>query len=313
MHLCQGSRPPVLPTKSTYSASNMAEEFKAPGQMSDGTHYVMGGPESSQEVVVFLHGTGYSYWHFNRMAAYLNGLGFRTVQYDLVGRGFSEPSANGKYGQDEHMRQLENLIDALNLPRPLHLVGHSFGGSVASVFTATHQPMVKSLTLLAAAGMMNSFPMSMIRSAPLMRRTLKNSQMPRKSRVTAWRADFHQHTGASLVLEEEMVQHLSTLYDHRPQVFEAYFHALMQFPMYGIGPHLDQIANNPAITVQLMWGKEDKALAYKPHFDRFAEHLSGKACKFTTKVFEGVGHGFLLEKHQEVNEAIGNFLTSCKA
>lgn len=285
-------------------------ELQAPGKMCNGTHYVLQGPESSQELVVFMHGTGYYLTHYNRMAAHLNSLGFRTLQYDFIGRGFSDPSPDNKYGVAEHLTQLYALVDTLNLPRPFNLVGHSFGGAIAACFAASHPSWVKSLTLLAPAGLINSFPMSMVRNAPLMRRGLKNAQVKRPNRIQAWRADFHNHTGESLELEEEMVRDLSALYDARPQVFDAYFHALMQGPMYGIGPFLDQIAANPDITVNLLWGKEDKAVTYKPHFDRFVQHLSGKSCKFTSKAFENVGHGFLLEKHQEVNDAIGKFLTS---
>jgi pimeloyl-ACP methyl ester carboxylesterase len=99
---------------------------------------------------------------------------------------------------------------------------------------------------------------------------------------------------------------------HSPEVFTAYFACLMTFPMYGLDAEVDQIAANPNIAVQLLWEKEDVAITYKSFYAKWRKHFDHKACQFTSKVFEKAGHSFLLEKHQEVKEAIGNFITSLK-
>eukprot|EP01031_Cornospumella_fuschlensis_P029158 gene29158-35190_t len=164
----------------------MSEELTPQGQIIDGTHYVLGGPESAQETAVFLHGTGYTLWHFNRMAAHIASLGFRTLQYDMMGRGFSSPSPTGKYGTEEHVQQLYNLVQKLGISGKLHVIGHSFGGAVASCFVARHMDLVKSLTLLAPAGQVNKGPLSTVRYWALTRHAVKNAHSKLPNRVQAW-------------------------------------------------------------------------------------------------------------------------------
>lgn len=286
----------------------MAQKLAPQGKFSEGTHYILRGPETATELVVLVHGMKTYHTCFNRLATVLSGQGFLTLQYDMIGRGFSDPAPNGKYGDDEHVQQLYGLIDRLDLPRKLHMIGHSQGGAVAVIFSSRNWKMIKSITLLAPAGLMNAFPLGLIRHAPLIRMALKSSQRGKEGREKAWRSDFHSHDGVSLLLEDDTVADLHALYESRPQVFEGYFSSLMEFPLSGIEPHISQVGESADLRVLLLWGREDKAVAFKPHFYRWVNELSNTHCHFESRVIEKAGHGMMIEKHEEVNQAILAFL-----
>lgn len=78
----------------------------------------------------------------------------RVLRYDPRGfRGSSKPE-----GVFSHIRDLRALLDFTGISRA-HLVGSSFGGSLALDFGAAHLDRVASLVLVGAGGPQNGFPM----------------------------------------------------------------------------------------------------------------------------------------------------------
>jgi pimeloyl-ACP methyl ester carboxylesterase len=76
------------------------------------------------------------------------------LRYDPRGfRGSSRPSE-----PFSHLSDLLALLDAAGISRA-HLIGSSFGGSLALDFAALHPERVASLTLVGAGGPQNGFPM----------------------------------------------------------------------------------------------------------------------------------------------------------
>jgi pimeloyl-ACP methyl ester carboxylesterase len=125
-----------------------------PGQfikLSDGyVHYELSGPDDGQ-VAVLIHGisTPYFVWDDTRPA--LAKAGFRVLRYDLYGRGFSD-RPDVIYNEDLFDRQLLELLSALNISKPVDLVGSSMGGAIAVIFAARHPEKVRKLVLIAPAG-----------------------------------------------------------------------------------------------------------------------------------------------------------------
>jgi pimeloyl-ACP methyl ester carboxylesterase len=86
--------------------------------------------------VVFLHGLvmdNLSSWYFTLANA--AAMSADVVLYDLRGHGASERPAGG-YSVDDMLADLEGLLDALEISRPVQLVGNSFGGLLALKFAA---------------------------------------------------------------------------------------------------------------------------------------------------------------------------------
>jgi pimeloyl-ACP methyl ester carboxylesterase len=73
------------------------------------------------------------------------------VRYDLFGRGFSD-RPDTPYNIDLFVRQLGDLLDALHLTHPVHLVGLSTGGPITAAFTARFPERVSKLVLIDPIG-----------------------------------------------------------------------------------------------------------------------------------------------------------------
>lgn len=73
--------------------------------------------------------------------------GHRLIRYDLRGQGRSEAAPDGDYSIDAHLRDLERLLDGLDVSTA-HLVGLGIGGRIALEATRTRPDRVRSLTLI---------------------------------------------------------------------------------------------------------------------------------------------------------------------
>ena len=142
----------------------------APGQvieLTDGKiHYVMRGPESGPKVVM-VHGFSTPHFIFEQNASSLAANGFRVIQFDHFGRGWSDrPSA--AYDANFYDRALLELLDGLGISEPVGLVGLSMGGVISAEFAARHPERVDRLFLLVPTGLdvneSDSFQMQLTRA-----------------------------------------------------------------------------------------------------------------------------------------------------
>ncbi|EIV91425.1 alpha/beta fold hydrolase [Frankia sp. QA3] len=83
------------------------------------------------------------------MAAPLAAAGIDTVFYDLRGHGNSGRPPRG-YTVGDFVADLAGLLGALGLDEPVHLVGNSFGGTIAYGFAAVHPDRVASIVTIEA-------------------------------------------------------------------------------------------------------------------------------------------------------------------
>ncbi|MDX6237270.1 MAG: hypothetical protein QOG10_2085 [Kribbellaceae bacterium] len=107
--------------------------------------------EGKAPVVVLIHGILY-----DSLASYYFTLGptfaaegMDVVMYDLRGHGRTSRPATG-YRLEHHVEDLERLLDALEITEPVHLVGNSFGGSVAFGLAAARPERVATITAIEA-------------------------------------------------------------------------------------------------------------------------------------------------------------------
>ncbi|MFP8882136.1 MAG: alpha/beta fold hydrolase [Myxococcota bacterium] len=126
----------------------------APGsfvELTDGfVHYAWHGPDLG-EVVVLVHGFSTPSFVWAGIVEPLTRAGFRVLHYDNYGRGFSDrPHVNND--ADLFDRQLVQLLNSQSVEKPVHLVGYSMGGAIATWFAAHHPERVASMGLIAPAG-----------------------------------------------------------------------------------------------------------------------------------------------------------------
>lgn len=102
-------------------------------------------------IVVFVHGlvadnmSGFYYTLANPAAR----AGADVILYDLRGHGETERPPSG-YSLADAVGDLASLLDAMGVPIPVHVVGNSFGGTVALALAIAHPERVASLCLIEA-------------------------------------------------------------------------------------------------------------------------------------------------------------------
>lgn len=102
-------------------------------------------------VVLLVHGSvigGYAWREWQKPLA---DAGYRVIAPDLLGYGYSD-RPDVAYTRDFYTRQLAELLDALKIRVPVHIVGVSMGGAVVTAFAAQMSARVRSVTLIAPAG-----------------------------------------------------------------------------------------------------------------------------------------------------------------
>ncbi len=107
-------------------------------------------PERPLNTVVMLHGFGGNamQWQYQlRTLADMN----RCVAVDLRGHGRSDKPLTD-YSVDEMVEDIRAVLRELNITEPVVLMGHSFGGALATEFAHRYPDQVKKLVLAATTG-----------------------------------------------------------------------------------------------------------------------------------------------------------------
>jgi len=114
------------------------------------TWFTLSGPADGPPVVL-IHGLTTPSVIWLPLRALLAARGYRVLSYDLYGRGLSD-TVRGRQTLAFFRTQLSDLLDRLNVTRPVTLVGYSMGGAIAADFAAGgHVPLAR-VVLVATAG-----------------------------------------------------------------------------------------------------------------------------------------------------------------
>ncbi len=103
----------------------------------------------SGETIVLIHGLvvdDLSSYYFT-LANPLAAAGHDVVLYDLRGHGHSERPRTG-YTLRDGIADLDGLLTALAIDRPIHLVGNSYGGAIAIGMALDHPDRVADVTMI---------------------------------------------------------------------------------------------------------------------------------------------------------------------
>lgn len=131
-----------------------AARANAPGQFVDlpggKVHYWYSGPAGAP-LVVMVHGYSTPGFIFEQNAAALREAGFRVLQFDHFGRGWSD-RPGGRYDVDFYDDEVLGLLDTLSITEPVGMVGLSMGGPIVAEFAARHPERVSRVFLFVPAG-----------------------------------------------------------------------------------------------------------------------------------------------------------------
>jgi len=98
---------------------------------------------------LYVHGLGGSSQNWSALMAALDGV-VASEAVDLPGFGDSPPPDDGDYSITAHARAVIRYLDASELG-PVHLLGNSLGGAVATRVAAVRPDLVRTLTLVSPA------------------------------------------------------------------------------------------------------------------------------------------------------------------
>jgi long-chain acyl-CoA synthetase len=107
-------------------------------------------PEPHQRTIVFLHGFGGQarQWIY-QLQRFSNAN--RVIAIDLRGHGRSA-KPKGRYSMERIQADIASILDTLGVNEKISLVGHSFGGAIATEFAIQNPKRVDRLILIATSG-----------------------------------------------------------------------------------------------------------------------------------------------------------------
>ena len=110
------------------------------------------GASGAAPAAVLVHGMAtdtLASWYLT-LAHPLATAGFRVVMYDLRGHGHTERPTEG-YALDDFVDDLAALLAALDVTGPIHLLGNSFGGTIAFGYAVRHPERVVAIAAIESA------------------------------------------------------------------------------------------------------------------------------------------------------------------
>ena len=259
------------------------------------THYELSNADT-ENTVVLVHGFSVPIFIFDPTFKFLTDSGFRTLRYDLFGRGFSD-RPHIRYNSDLFDKQLLDLLDALCFTSSVNLIGLSMGGPVSATFTAHHPKRVKSLTLIDPSGArpISLTPLLKLAKIPIVAETIFG-WMGTEGMVRAAGKDFY---------DPNLVEHFIGKYKIQMQ-YKGFKRALLSSIRNNM---LDSCVNTYEqvgkldIPIQLFWGRNDGTVAFEHSND-----LRAAMPKAEFHVIENCGHIPHYEKPDEVNPILLEFL-----
>jgi pimeloyl-ACP methyl ester carboxylesterase len=180
-------------------------------------HVLEWAPPSHDAVVVLVHGFMDAAATFDLIAPQLAGARLRVLAADMRGFGDGPRVPDGAYYHfPDYFADLAAILDhpeiglATSSERPIYLVGHSMGGTIATLLAGTFPERFTKLALLEGVGPPdNAFDMAPVRA----RTWLEQIRAPQKSRPTLSLADAEKrlsknHPGVEASVIQSRVRHL---------------------------------------------------------------------------------------------------------
>lgn len=248
--------------------------------------------------IVLIHGFSVPNFIWDPTFDFLVRSGFRVLRYDLFGRGFSD---RPRTSYDIHLfvRQLKNLLDALDITEPVHLAGLSMGGPISTAFVDQFPERVKSHILIDPAG-----------ARPIrLSWALKAAKLPLVPELALglFGGEGLVKSIASDFFNREIIEEFQAKY--RVQMrYQGFIRAILSTVRNGM---LDSFLetyqrvgklNKPTL---LIWGRNDTTVPFAD-----SELLRTAIPQAQFHVIENSSHIPHYEKPEEVNPILQQFLTS---
>lgn len=194
-------------------------------------------------LVVCVHGilTDSLASYYFTLAPAFAAAGYEVLMYDLRGHGRSHRPATG-YQLERFVGDLRHLLDRLQVRRPVHLIGNSFGGTVAFGLAAANPELVASLAFIESEPALAPWAPKMAANLARAKRELVREES------LAWIAQEYSPHTARLARGAAKLLHGTTIAEDVPasQVLVEAEVAAIEAPVFGIyGDRSDLAAQAP--------------------------------------------------------------------
>lgn len=293
-----GARTLDAAERAALQADGLAHSFV---DLRDGTvHYQIAGPESGTPVLL-VHGFALPSFVWDDHIGPLAEAGYRVVRFDNYGRGFSD-RPRGPYDADLTDRLIVNLLGALGIDGPLHIVGYSMGGATAAIFAAGHPERVRSTTFIAPAGFgtrRSSALLSFVTLpgvGELTARLFGDRLAPRIVKVQA--ANAPDPAAFAAAFERQAAY---------PGYIEALLSTLRHYPLTSAQDYYRRAAGHgrPAMAI---WGEADELVPFE-----LAAALHDIVPSVTLHSFPGIGHDITYARPGLVRPLLTDFFARTDA
>lgn len=257
-------------------------------------HYRLEGPDAGP-VIVLVHGFSTPSIVWEDYFKPLTAAGYRVLAYDNFGRGLSD-RPDAVYNADLFDRQLTELIEALKIDRRIDLVGYSMGGAIATIFAARHPEFVRSLTLIAPAGL----GVATNEDAELLKRPLIGDWIVRLFGTRIFYSAASQEA-ASAPNPGAFLAGFSRQLDYRGYG-DALLSTMRYYPLTGADAFFAKVGESE-MPVLAIWGEADETVPYEN-----AEKLMSLMPQAQLRSYSGTGHNIAFARPGLVSGLIEDFL-----
>jgi abhydrolase domain-containing protein 6 len=241
------------------------------------------------ETLLLLHGFGAEKDHWTQVARFLTPH-FRIIAPDLPGFGESSRRSEANYGLDSQLDRIAEFIRTLGLSN-FHLGGNSMGGYLAAMYAARAPDQVRSLWLLAPAGVASAEPSELFQQIGTGDNTLLID-----SEVKGKRLMHMLFSKAPFVPEE-----FQKIWRQRA-ITNCPFNTKIFQELFGEPVMLDERIKELATPTLIVWGADDRILHVSG-----AHGLKQLLPNARVRLVPGVGHCPMIERPRDSAADFLNF------
>jgi len=221
----------------------------------------------------------------------------RMMVITLHNRGVGKSSRpNYPYTMDMYLQDIKKLLEHLKVREKIHLCGLSMGGMIAQNYVLKYPNTVRTLILCATSSFHpESAVNAIIESQQLMDKFDLEQKL--KVRIAAlYSRSFHKR----LKIDKELYQKIRQNFMERPTRLQDWINQSAAIINHDIRDSLHKIQQPTLIMV----GNEDKILTGLEH----SELLHEKIPNSRFEIIQNVGHRFIDEEPEKVNQIIWDFI-----